>query len=87
MNEELLKLLRCPETHAELRLADASLLAIANSQVAAGKLVTIGGHPIKKPLDGGLLRCEGDVMYPIIEGIPVMLHDEAISVSLLQQPS
>lgn len=87
VDDELIKLLRCPETHAELHQADASLIAIANQQVAAGKLKSIGGHPIKKPLDGGLVCAGGDVLYPVIEDIPVMLHDEAISISTLQRSS
>lgn len=87
VNDELLKLLRCPETQSELQLADPMLLALANRQIAAGKLMSIGGHVIKKPLDGALVRAGGDIMYPIIEGIPVMLHDEAIAVGVLQHSS
>ena len=83
VDDDLLKLLRCPETHAELLPADESLITRANQQVAAGQLKTIGGHAVTKPLDGGLVRSGGDLLYPIIEGIPVMLHDEAIAVSSL----
>jgi len=34
-----------------------------------------------------LIRREGDVLYPIIDGIPVMLPDEGIALATLQQNS
>jgi uncharacterized protein YbaR (Trm112 family) len=36
MDAELLKLLCCPETYQELRLADSSLLEQVNKNIAAG---------------------------------------------------
>jgi uncharacterized protein len=85
INAQLLQILRCPQDHSELRIADASLIAEVNQGIRAGRLTTVGGQPLKKPLDGGLIRAAGDLMYPIVGGIPVMLADEAIDVSQLRQ--
>jgi uncharacterized protein YbaR (Trm112 family) len=81
VNIHLLQILRCPQDHSELSLADAALVAKVNERIAAGTLVTVGGQSIKKPIDGGLIRAAGDLMYQIVGGIPVMLADEAINVS------
>jgi uncharacterized protein YbaR (Trm112 family) len=37
---------------------------------------------VEKPLDGGLVREGGDVVYPIVDEIPVLLKDEAIEISM-----
>lgn len=87
MDARLLEILRCPHDHSELTLAEAALVARANECIAAGTLTTIGGQVFKKPIDGGLIRAAGDLMYPIVGGIPVMLADEAIDVSQFQSPS
>lgn len=83
VNSHLLQILRCPQDHSELSLADAALVARINERIAKGGLSTMGGQPVKKALDGGLVRAAGDLMYPIIGGIPVMLADEAIDISQL----
>jgi uncharacterized protein YbaR (Trm112 family) len=33
---------------------------------------------LETPLDGGLVRADGQVLYPIIDRIPVLLVDEGI---------
>ncbi len=81
INPQLLEILRCPQDHSELLLADAALVLSVNKQINAGTLLTIGGQIMKKPIDGGLVRAAGDLMYPIIGGIPVMLADEAINIT------
>lgn len=81
INHQLLEVLRCPQDRSELTPADAALVARVNEQIAAGKVTCVGGQLLKKPIDGGLIRAAGDLMYPIVGGIPVMLADEAINVS------
>jgi uncharacterized protein YbaR (Trm112 family) len=36
-------------------------------------------------LDGGLLKASGDVIYPIVDGIPVLVRDEAIPLDQLKR--
>jgi len=81
INPQLLDILRCPQDHSELLLADAALVLSVNKQINAGTLLTVGGQIMKKPIDGGLVRAAGDLMYPIVGGIPVMLADEAIDIT------
>jgi uncharacterized protein YbaR (Trm112 family) len=81
IDSELLKILCCPETHQELRPGEPALIARVNQQIAAGTLQNRGGQLVKEPIDGGLMRADGKFLYPIRQGIPVMLVDEAIPVT------
>ena len=37
-----------------------------------------GGKPVETRLDGGLIRDDGEYLYPVIDEIPVLLVEEAI---------
>lgn len=78
IDPELLSLLCCPETHQDLRLADAALLEQLNAQVAQGSLKNRSGKPVSEKLDGGLVRADGKFLYPVRTDIPVLLIDEGI---------
>ena len=74
----LLKLLRCPETRQELRLAEPSLIDLLNRQITAGALHNRAGRLLADALEAGLVRADGKFLYPIRHGVPVMLTDEAV---------
>ncbi|MDQ3001476.1 MAG: hypothetical protein M3Y08_09465 [Fibrobacterota bacterium] len=78
MDKELLDMLCCPETKADVSLADASLIESLNRKVEAGQLKNRGGENVKEKMDSGLVRADGKYLYPIREDIPIMLIDEAI---------
>jgi len=75
---DLLKILCCPETHQEVRLAEAAVIDKVNGQIAAGRLKNRAGQPVPEKMDGGLIRADGRYLYPIRRDIPVMLVDEGI---------
>ncbi|MCG8449962.1 MAG: hypothetical protein MI725_10340 [Pirellulales bacterium] len=81
IDAELLEVLRCPVDHSPLIQADEGLLEQINRGIAAGKVTNVGGQLLKKLLDGGLIRQVGDLLYPIVDNIPVMLPDEAVRLS------
>ena len=81
IDKQLLEILRCPQNQSQLSQADQQLVEQINQAIDQQQLVTAGGHTLKKHLDGGLIRAAGDLMYPIIDQIPVMLPDEAIDLS------
>jgi len=78
MDKSLLKILVCPETHTPLREADASLVRRLNQQALRGVLKNKSGKKIECQLDGGLIRQDNAVLYPIVDGLPILLVDEAI---------
>lgn len=80
LNLELLSILRCPETRQTLVVADDSLIHTLNQQIAAGQLRSRSGTVVQEKLDGGLVRADREVLYPIRGGLPILLIDEAITI-------
>ena len=78
IDKDLLQILACPETHQGLTEAGADLLKRVNDRIAAGKARNKGGHDVKDALEAGLVRQDGKIVYPIRDGIPVLLVDEGI---------
>jgi uncharacterized protein YbaR (Trm112 family) len=82
IDEELLQILVCPETKEPVRLAEDSLVERANAAIAAGKVKNRAGEAVSEPIDGGLVRKDGKLLYPIRDEIPIMLIEEAIPLPL-----
>ena len=67
LHQELLDILVCPQNKMRVSLADQSLV----DQINEG---------CEKKIDGGLIGEDRTILYPIVDGIPIMLIDEAISL-------
>ncbi len=78
---ELLKILRCPDSRQELRIAETELIERLNQKIQSGGLANRGGQPVQQKIDGGLIRADGKFLYVIRGNIPVMLVDEAIPLT------
>jgi uncharacterized protein YbaR (Trm112 family) len=78
VDKELLELIVCPETHQDLRVAAPELLARLNARIARGELKNRAARTLTEPLVEGLLRADGRVLYPVTDGIPVLLVEEGI---------
>ena len=78
MDAEFLRILCCPETHQGLGLAEPALIEKLNREIDAGRLTNRAGQPVKEKIDGGLVREDKKVIYPVRGRIPILLRDEAI---------
>lgn len=78
VDPDLLALLVCPESRSPLCVAADELLAMVNRLIATGALKDCGGNTLAKPLEGGLVCRDCARLYPIVDGIPVLVADEAI---------
>ena len=78
IDAELLKILCCPETHQPLKIAEPAMIESINQKIAAGQINNRSGKPVTEKCDGGLIREDGKVLYPIQNNIPIMLTNEAI---------
>ena len=78
MDEKLLEIMCCPETHQRLAKAGAELVDDLNKRIQAGTLVDRVDEKVAEPIDGGLIREDGKILFPIRQDIPVMLIDQGI---------
>lgn len=78
IDKELLDILACPENKTPVALADAALVEKINAAIEKGEVKNRGGQKVEKKIDGGLVREDGAYLYPVEDGIPIMLIDEAI---------
>ena len=86
MDKKLLSILCCPVTHKGLSLARADLLASVNAAIDAGKMTNRDGTVLHNRLKEALVTDDGKTMYPIDDGIPVLLEGEGIALSHLEMP-
>jgi uncharacterized protein len=80
IDAELLAILCCPETKQEVSRLEPTAVQRLNQRIAKGELKTKGGQPVKEKIDGGLLRKDRKVAYPIRDQIPIMLIEEGILI-------
>jgi uncharacterized protein YbaR (Trm112 family) len=80
IDKDLLEILACPETHQGLAVADAALLAKVNAWLAGGEARNRGGRAVTEKLVEALVRQDGKVVYPVRDGIPVLLVDEGLAL-------
>lgn len=82
--DQLQQIVVCPRDRQPLVRADDALVASVNEAIGRGRIKNFGGERLEQPLDGGLVREDRTLLYPIVGGIPVLLADEAIALDQLE---
>ena len=80
IHPELLEILCCPETRQPVRVAPAALVESVNRAIRDASLEMPAGGDSAGVLDGGLVREDGKFLYPVRNGIPIMLIEERIAI-------
>ncbi|MED5278243.1 MAG: Trm112 family protein [Verrucomicrobiota bacterium] len=78
MDDKLFEIICCPETHQPLRRADVELVTNLNQRIEAGTLFDRVEEKVGQRIDGGLLREDGKILYPIRQNIPTLLIEQGI---------
>lgn len=80
IHPDLLAILACPDSRQPLALADEATLTALNDRIAGGGVQNVGGAEVAVALEAGLIREDGQVLYPVRDDIPVLLREEGIAV-------
>lgn len=83
MDKRLLTILRCPVSHKGLSVLKKDQLERLNAAIDAGELVNQDGTQLAEHLTEGLITDDGKRVYPVADGIPVLLEGEGISMEQL----
>ena len=81
---KLLEILCCPVSRTPLTRLEASRLERLNREIEAGKARYVGGETIDGVLEEALITEDGKVVYPVNEGIPVLLEERGIGTTQFQ---
>jgi len=76
---EFLAMLICPTTRQQLRAASVTELEAVNDAIAGGGVCNRGGRSVDGPLSAALATSDGAWLYPVLDGIPILLESEGIS--------
>jgi uncharacterized protein YbaR (Trm112 family) len=83
LDPQLLALLVCPATHQDVAEATPAEVDRLAQAIREGAVRTVGGREADGAIEGALVRQDGAVAYPIRDGIPVMLVEEALVIGHL----
>lgn len=78
LDPELLDMLCCPETRADLTLATPVELSALNRAISEGRVKNRAGVVVTEVIGDALIRADRKVAYLVRNDIPVMLIDEAV---------
>jgi len=78
LSGRLLDILCCPITRRPLQRLDAASLERVNNAIASGSVRNHGGHEISEALEEALVTTEGDLVYPVRSGVPILFEEECI---------
>jgi len=87
IDQELLKMLRCPRSHQAVQMAPESLVIKLNSAIERGELRDVDDQKITHPIEGAVMVPHAKQVYPIRGGIVSMVADEAISIAAIDDHS
>ena len=85
MDKRLLDIICCPVTRLPLQLLDSEHLATLNAAISAGQLRNHAAQALPETLSEALVTRNGRLVYPVREGIPVLLEEESIDWQQLGQ--
>jgi uncharacterized protein YbaR (Trm112 family) len=78
MDKRLLDVVCCPVTKLPLQLLDSDRLARLNAAISGGQLRNRSAQPLPETLSEALVSRDGRLVYPVRDGIPVLLEEESI---------
>ena len=83
MDKKLLAILCCPVTHRQLSVAKPDVVKRLNAAIGQGRISNRDGAVLSADIKEALITDDGKLLYPVDDGIPVLLEGESINVEQL----
>lgn len=78
MDKRLLDILCCPVSKRPLRPLTSAERDNLNGAIRAGSVDTVADEKVAEPVTEGLITTDGQLVYRVEDGIPVMLPEAGI---------
>jgi uncharacterized protein YbaR (Trm112 family) len=85
MDKKLLDIICCPLTKLPLEVLDNERLTRLNAAIEAGAIRNHASESSPAALEEALVTRDGRLVYPVREGIPVLLEEESIDRNQLAE--
>ena len=79
IDNKLLEILVCPATKVPVKLLAKDRLAILNRSIEGGEIKHVNGESLQGALSEALITTDGRTIYPVDDGIPIMLEEQGIT--------
>jgi len=80
---KLLEILCCPVSKTPLTRLPSARLAKLNEAISAGTVQYVRGEAVEQPLREALITEDSNVVYPVIDEIPILLEEKGIGTTQL----